>query len=89
VLEVNVSKFSRKSSRRCVASLFATTLLLSASPIAADEYDPLDAGHPIRIIAYAVHPIGVMLDLLIFRPAHWIGSYEPIALFFGHERYTH
>jgi hypothetical protein len=42
----------------------------------------------VRILAYALHPVGVMLDLLIFRPAHWIGSKEPLASFFGHERYT-
>ena len=83
-----MSKCSRKSCKRLAASLAATALLLTASPIAADEYDPQYAGHPLRVIAYAVHPVGVMLDLLIFRPVHWIGSYEPIALFFGHERYT-
>ena len=68
-----------------ILALAVFSLPLTAS---ADEYDPQTAGYPLRIIAYGVHPIGVMLDLLIFRPAHWIGSYEPIALFFGHEPYT-
>lgn len=75
--------------RRLVATLvFALAVLAMATPVSADEYDPQYAGHPVRLIAYGVHPLGVMLDLLIFRPAHWIGSYEPIALFFGHEPYT-
>ncbi len=69
-------------------SVLALAIFSLALPASADEYDPQTAGHPLRIVAYGVHPIGVVLDLLIFRPAHWIGSYEPIALFFGHDRYT-
>jgi hypothetical protein len=69
-------------------SVLALAVTTSALPVSADEYDPQKAGHPLRILAYGVHPVGVVLDLLIFRPAHWIGSYEPIALFFGHEPYT-
>ena len=46
-------------------------------------YEPLRAGHPLRIIAYALHPIGVILDYAIFRPAYWIGSHEPIKTLVG------
>jgi hypothetical protein len=74
--------------RRSIASVIAAIALgLAATPVAADDYDPQRAGHPVRIIAYAVHPVGVLLDLLIFRPAHWIGSHEPLASLFGHEPY--
>ena len=75
-------------SRVLACSVLALAVFSLALPASADEYNPQTAGHPVRILAYGVHPIGVMLDLLIFRPAHWIGSYEPIALFFGHEPYT-
>lgn len=74
--------------RRCIAAAIAAVALgLAASPAAADDYDPQRAGHPMRIVAYAAHPVGVILDLLIFRPAHWIGSHEPFASLFGHEPY--
>lgn len=73
--------------RSTAAALAAAAIVLAGAPAVADEYDPQRAGHPMRIVAYAVHPVGVVLDLLIFRPAHWIGSFRPIALFFGHERY--
>lgn len=73
--------------RSIVATLALGALLVTAAPVAADSYDPQEAGHPVRIIAYAVHPVGVILDLLIFRPMHWIGSREPLATFFGHEPY--
>jgi hypothetical protein len=79
---------SRNTLRRRAAVLGGLLILALAAPAAADRYDPQKAGHPARIVAYALHPIGVMLDLLIFRPAHWIGSKEPLATFFGHERYT-
>ena len=79
---------SRKTLRRA-AAIAALLLVGFALPASADRYDPQKAGHPVRILAYALHPVGVMLDLLIFRPAHWIGSKEPLASFFGHERYTH
>lgn len=62
-------------------------LLLAAAPATADDYDPQEAGHPVRILAYALHPVGVLLDILIFRPAHWIGSAEGLDEFFGHEPY--
>lgn len=75
-------------SRRLAALAVAILALGFAVPAAADHYDPQKAGHPMRIIAYALHPVGVMLDLLIFRPAHWIGSHEPMTTLFGHERYT-
>ena len=73
--------------RRTLALVTAIAALALASPAAADQYDPQEAGHPMRIVAYALHPVGVMLDLLIFRPAHWVGMHEPFATFFGHKPY--
>lgn len=70
---------------------FLTLLLgasLVASPATADRYDSSDAGHPLRIVAYVLHPVGVILDYLIFRPAHWLGSREPIKSFVGHKNKT-
>ncbi len=49
----------------------------------AQEYDPLEAGHPVRIAAYVIHPVGVILDRLIFRPSWWIGTKEPFRTLFG------
>jgi len=71
---------------RGLAVALALAALGSASA-RADDYDPQRAGHPARILAYAIHPVGVILDLLIFRPAHWVGSLPGLDKFFGHERY--
>lgn len=72
--------------RAAVVTLAAASCAL-APAAGADEYEPQRAGHPVRIIAYALHPVGVVLDLLIFRPAHWIGSLPGLDEFFGHEPY--
>lgn len=71
--------------RRLLAAAIALGALAVASPAAADDYDPQRAGHPLRIVAYVVHPVGVALDYLIFRPAHWLGSHEPLRTIFGHQ----
>ena len=69
-----------------IAALAAALCLVPALAI-ADDYDPQRAGHPVRIAAYVLHPVGVILDVLIFRPAHWIGSRPGLDEFFGHEPY--
>lgn len=80
----------RRSSRRgaaarLLAAAGAFALLAVATPAAADEYDETYSGHPLRVIAYVLHPVGVILDTLIFRPLHWIGSHEPLKTLVGQE----
>jgi len=80
----------RRSRSHRLARGLAAALALAAfggASARADDYDPQKAGHPARILAYAIHPVGVVLDLLIFRPAHWVGSLPGVDKFFGHERY--
>lgn len=72
--------------RRSLAALLVCAgLAVLAGPAAADEYDARRAGHPLRVVAYVLHPIGVTLDYLLFRPAHWVGSLPGVRTFFGHE----
>ncbi len=78
--------------RRRVVSLAAVvavalSLTVVAPSASADDYEADRAGHPIRIIAYVLHPVGVVLDYLIFRPAHWLGHQEPFQTLFGHEEH--
>jgi hypothetical protein len=54
-------------------------------PPPTPPYEPLRAGHPLRIVAYVLHPVGVILDYAIFRPAYWLGSHEPIRTLVGQE----
>lgn len=78
-----------RGERPAAASALAAALLgfaLAVSPAparAADMYDSKESGHPLRIVAYVVHPVGVALDYLIMRPAYWVGSHEPFRTLFG------
>ena len=78
---------SRPGARtRLLAGVLAALFLVGAAlPAVADEYDPKRAGHPLRIIAYVLHPVGVLIDFILLRPAHWLGSQEPLRTIFGHE----
>lgn len=80
-----MSHLARRTPRLLAAGLLATVLTALALPAAADEYDARRAGHPVRVLAYALHPIGVALDWLVFRPLHWVGSQPVLSTIFGHE----
>jgi hypothetical protein len=67
----------------CTGFLSLALLVLAAPSGAADDYDSKEAGHPVRIVAYLLHPVGVILDTVIFRPAYWLGSHEPLRTLFG------
>ena len=71
--------------RAVLAALLGAVLAASGRPAMADDYDDKSSGHPLRIIAYVLHPVGVAIDYLVLRPAHWLGSHEPLKTIFGHE----
>lgn len=70
---------------KMAAGLLVALFLLGTGPAAAESYDSKRSGHPLRVLAYIVHPIGVILDTLIFRPFHWLGSKEPVKTLVGQE----
>jgi len=84
---MNVDRRRLRPRVRSAAGVLAlVALLVAASPAArADEYEADRAGHPVRILAYLLHPVGVVLDYLLLRPTHWLGHHEPFQTLFGHE----
>jgi len=86
-MQTAIPRFGFWRAQRSWLAVSLALLPLASAAARADEYDPQKAGHPVRIVAYVVHPVGVVLDLLIFRPAHWIGSLPGLDELFGHERY--
>lgn len=42
----------------------------------ADEYDDSQS-HPLRVVAYVIHPVGVLLEWTLFRPFHALVSATP------------
>ncbi len=67
------------------ALICAFVIAFSAAPGAADEHRSDRTGHPLEIVATVLHPIGVILDYAIFRPAHWLAHREPVKTLTGHE----
>ena len=65
----------------CVVA--ATTL---ATPALAHRHDPERGGHPLRVAAYLLHPVGYFLDVVLVRPAHWLISRDSLAPIFGHPK---
>lgn len=63
----------------------ALAIAFSAAPSVADDHRSERAGHPLKIIAVVLHPVGVILDYAIFRPAHWLANREPVKTLTGHE----
>lgn len=81
------TKRERRWTRWLALAAVAFCVALATPAAQADDYEHDRAGHPVRIIAYVLHPVGVVLDYLIFRPAHWLGHREPFQTLFGHEEH--
>lgn len=50
---------------------------------AEDEFDETQ-GHPLRIVAYIVHPAGFAVEWLFLRPLHYVVSRPGLDKVFGH-----
>ncbi|MGH7830312.1 MAG: OmpA family protein, partial [Candidatus Binatia bacterium] len=48
-----------------------------------DEYDESQS-HPLRAIAYLLHPVGVIAEWTIARPGHFLVSTPGLSYLFGH-----
>ena len=64
-------------------ALLVTLGMTGAAFAVPDEYDDSQS-HPLRVAAYLVHPVGVGLEWLIYRPFHWVVSREGADRVFGH-----
>ena len=73
--------------KRSIAGLSLVALLAlsgSAWAMPDDEYDESQS-NPLRVAAYVVHPFGVALEYVIFRPIHWVVSRnDTTETIFGH-----
>lgn len=73
--------------KRLLASIALGAVLLGpvrAFAVPGDEYDDSQS-HPLRVAAYIIHPVGVGLEYLIFRPIHMLVSANPTTeKIFGH-----
>ena len=79
------SRRQRSRSRRAALGMAcALALLASPATVQANNYEARRAGHPLRMVAYVLHPVGFLIDRVVLRPAHWIGSASFLRPVFGH-----
>ncbi len=71
---------------RLPLTLLLVLALAVPSLAQAAEYRPRQSGHPLRIVAYALHPVGYILDRLVFYPAWWMAQWEPLGALVGMKR---
>lgn len=69
----------------CVVSVIGLlSLTFAVEKAEAGNYDPKKAGNPLRIVAYALHPVGVALDYALMRPCFYVVKREPFSTIFGY-----
>ena len=61
----------------------AGLVMVPATGRAHDAYDDTQS-HPLRLIAYAVNPVGYALEWLVMRPIHFAVSQPQTERVFGH-----
>ncbi len=66
-------------------------LLVALSSPALAYHDPYDDSetHPLRLIAYALHPVGYTLEWLVFRPLHAVVSQPQLEPILGHRPHAY
>lgn len=71
-----------------MAKLIGTAVLvcLASMPLPARAHDAYDdsESHPLRLVAYAVHPAGWAVEWLVPRPIHFLVSHPQLEDVFGH-----
>jgi len=72
--------------RKLIMAAAVVALLGSARlsyAIGGDDYDDSQS-HPLRLLAYIVHPVGYTLEWLVTRPFHELVSQPDLEPIFGH-----
>jgi hypothetical protein len=67
----------------CALALVAT---VTATPIAARAHDAYDdsESNPLRLAAYGLYPVGVLIEWVLMRPLHFVVSNPQLEHIFGH-----
>ncbi|GAB4324262.1 MAG: hypothetical protein Kow0059_19820 [Candidatus Sumerlaeia bacterium] len=67
--------------------MMAACFVLLSGVASAHDYDRDDDGHPLRIVAYLMHPVGLALEYAIVRPIHHVASQPTWNVLLGHTSY--
>ncbi len=71
--------------KKAAIVLLAAVSISLAAPIAAHRYRSATNDHPLRLVGYALHPVGLVLEFAVMRPVHWVVSRPHLDVAFGHQ----
>jgi hypothetical protein len=80
--------------RKLIVLMAALVLMASANGVwadccgGADDYDDSQS-HPLRILAYIIHPIGYTAEWLVTRPFHELVAQPDLEPVFGHDSHAY
>ncbi len=66
-----------------VAAMLAVLGTGGVAAAGADAYDDSQS-HPLRLLAYIIHPVGYTLEWLVTRPFHEVVAQPDLEPVFGH-----
>ena len=74
----------KRSQIPLIAVVLWLTIGVKPGLAAPDEYDDSQS-HPLRVVAYLLHPVGWLTEWIVYRPFHFLVSATPSQeAFFGH-----
>lgn len=71
--------------RSAYGLLLALALMFLPVVAHAHEYAREDSDYPLRLVAYALHPVGILVEYTVLRPIHWAVSLPNADIIFGHD----
>ena len=74
----------KRSQIPLIALALCLTIGVKPGLAAPDEYDDSQS-HPLRVVAYLLHPVGWLTEWIVYRPFHFlVSATPPQEAFFGH-----
>jgi hypothetical protein len=78
--------------RKLIVLIAAVVLMASAgrasAGVGSDDYDDSQS-HPLRLLAYVIHPVGYTLEWLTMRPFHELVAQPDLEPVFGHQPHAY
>jgi len=78
--------------RKLIVLIATVVLVASAGRVSAgvgvDDYDDSQS-HPLRLLAYVIHPVGYTLEWLTTRPFHQFVAQPDLEPIFGHQPHAY
>ncbi len=68
-----------------LCAVIGMLFLLSSVGAYAHDYSRQYDLHPLRILSYPFHAVGIFAEFSVLRPLHWLSSQEHWDVILGHQ----